>query len=67
MFDDWAGAWKIVGLLAQKVLLPVMSLFQVSAEEAGERGLYAARARSTVVVGSIALIGMTIMQRKSLS
>jgi hypothetical protein len=42
MFDDWTGAWKIVGLLAQKVILPVMSLFQVSAEEAGERGLYAA-------------------------
>jgi hypothetical protein len=42
MFDDWKGPWKILGLLAQKVLLPVMGLFQVSAEEAGERGLYAA-------------------------
>lgn len=42
MFDDWTGAWKILGFLAQKVLLPIMSLFQVSAEESGERGLYVA-------------------------
>ena len=42
MFDDWKGAWKILGVLAQHVLLPVMGLFQVSAEEAGERGLYIA-------------------------
>ncbi len=42
MFDDWEGAWKILSVLAQKVLLPVMGLFQVSVEEAGERGLYAA-------------------------
>jgi hypothetical protein len=42
MFADWKGAWKILSVLARKVLLPVMSLFQVSAEEAGERGLYAA-------------------------
>jgi hypothetical protein len=42
MFEDWKGAWKILGVLAQHVLLPVMGLFQVSAEEAGERGLYIA-------------------------
>lgn len=42
MFEGWTGAWKILGVLAQRVLLPVMGLFQVSAEEAGERGLYAA-------------------------
>jgi len=42
MFDDWKGAWRVLGFLAQKVLLPAMSLFQVSAEEAGERGLYTA-------------------------
>jgi hypothetical protein len=51
MFEDWKGAWKILGVLAQKVLLPVMGLFQVSAEEAGERGLYAATSEKYSVSG----------------
>ena len=42
IFDDWTGVWKLLGILAQYVLLPVMGLFQNSVEEAGERGLYIA-------------------------
>lgn len=42
MFDGLTGVWSIFGTLASWVLLPILKLFSVSAEEAGERALFLA-------------------------
>jgi len=42
MFNGLTGVWSIFGTLASWVLLPIIKLFSVSAEEAGERALFLA-------------------------
>lgn len=41
-FGGFKGAWAILGTLGTWIALPILSLFSLSVEEAGERGLFVA-------------------------